>query len=384
MRHPLLSATVTAGLVLALTGCAPGVSSPTTTAAIGKVDLSDVCPATIVVQTDWNPSAEHGFTYEMLGPDPVIDKSALSVKGPLYAHGEYTGVNIEIRAGGPAVGYQTVESQLYADPSITLGYVQTDGQIMASDQLPTVSVMAPLEVSPQIIMWDPATYPDITRIEQLKDTNAMVRYFTGAPFMEYLVQSGQLRREQTDGSYTGTPANFVAAGGKDAQQGFASSEPYLYEKEIADWGKPVAYQLVSDAGYENYTGTMAVRADALPELDACLTKLVPVMQQAEVDFYADPEPVLDLIVKAVDTYDDGIVYTRGAAEFGTTSVLADGLVSNGDNSTIGDFDDDRMKRFFSVVAPIASAVGSPPADGLTADDLYTNRFIDPSIGLPTP
>ena len=46
--------------------------------------------------------------------------------------------------------------------------------------------------------------------------------------MEYLTGSGQLRPDQIDGTYDGTPANFVAAQGKDAQQGFATDEPYVY------------------------------------------------------------------------------------------------------------------------------------------------------------
>lgn len=379
----LLGTTAVAGLALLTAGCsAAAPASTATSAAIGAVDLSADCPATVVVQTDWNPSSEHGHLYEMLGPDPVIDSSNKSVSGPLYSGGEYTGVQLEIRAGGPAIGFQSVSSQLYADPSITLGYVQTDGQILASAEQPTVSVMAPLEVSPQIIMWDPATYPDATSIADIGKTDAVVRYYGGAPYMEYLIQSGLIAAQNADGGYDGTPAAFIASGGKDAQQGFASSEPYLYENEIEAWDKPVAYQLVADAGYPNYTATMSVRADALDELDGCLAKLVPVMQQAEVDFYADPEPVLDLILDAVDAYDTGIVYTRGAAEFGVSSALADGLVSNGDDGTIGDFDPERMQRMLDIVGPIAVAAGSAPADGLTAEQLYTNDYIDPSIGLP--
>jgi hypothetical protein len=373
-------------LVTVAAGCASaGTADPSTSTdapAIGAIDLSEDCPSTIVVQTDWNPSSEHGHLYEMLGPDPVIDASSMSVSGPLYSGGEYTGVDLEIRAGGPAIGFQSVSSQMYADPSITLGYVQTDGQIFASADQPTVSVMAPLDVSPQIIMWDPATYPDVKTIADLGKTDAVVRYYGGAPFMEYLIDSGAVRADKADGGYDGTPASFIASDGKDAQQGFASSEPYLYENEIAEWDRPVAYQLVADAGYPNYTATMSVRSDDLESLDACLTKLVPVMQQAEVDFYADPAPVVDLILDAVDAYDNGIVYTRGAAEYGVSSVIDDGLVSNGADGAIGDFDPDRMQRMLDIVSGIAASSGTEIAPGITADDLFTNAYIDPTIGLP--
>jgi hypothetical protein len=387
-KHVRILSTLTSGAVLVVvaTGCASpssaGSAGATDAPEIGAVNLSDACPSTIVVQTDWNPSSEHGHLYEMLGPDPVIDASSMTVSGGLYSGGEYTGVDLEIRAGGPAIGFQSVSTQLYADPAITLGYVQTDGQIFASADQPTVSVMAPLEVSPQIIMWDPASYPDVETIADLGKTDAVVRYYGGAPFMDYLIDSGSVRADKADGGYDGTPASFVASDGKDAQQGFASSEPYLYENEIAEWGKPVAYELVADAGYPNYTATMSVRTGDLGSLDACLTKLVPVMQQAEVDFYSDPSPVVDLILDAVDAYDNGIVYTRGAAEFGVSSVIADGLVSNGDDGAIGDFDPERMQRMLDIVTDMAAASGTDIEPGLTADDLYTNTYIDPAIGLP--
>ncbi|ALJ22177.1 glycerol-3-phosphate dehydrogenase/oxidase [Microbacterium sp. No. 7] len=382
--------TATAGAIvlgLLAAGCSsPAPEPPTTTepatGRIGPIDLSSVCPSPIVVQTDWNPTSEHGHLYQMLGDDPAIDTRKKAVTGPLVAAGGYTGVELEIRAGGPAIGFQTVSSQMYQDQDITLGYVQTDGQIVASATLPTVAVMAPLEVSPQIIMWDPETYPDATTIADIGKTDAVVRYYAGSPYMEYLIGAGLLQRDRTDGGYDGTPATFVASGGADAQQGFSSSEPYIYEHEIAQWARPVAYQLVADAGYPNYTAALAVRADALAELDACLTLLVPVMQQALVDFYAQPEPVIDLILEAVEAYDNGIVYTRGSAEFGVSSVIEDGVVSNGADDAVGDFDPARVEELLGIVRPIAVDAGLTPAEGLTAADLYTNAYIDPAIGLP--
>ena len=125
-------------------------------------------------------------------------------------------------------------------------------------------------------MWDPATYPDVKTIADLKATGAIVRVFGGTSYVEYLVDSGQLDRKQIDEGYDGTPANFVAAQGKDAQQGFASAEPYIYENEVEDWGKPVAFQLIHDAGWKIYAGAMSVRTDKLEELSPCLEKLVPV------------------------------------------------------------------------------------------------------------
>jgi hypothetical protein len=39
---------------------------------------------------------------------------------------------------------------------------------------------------------------------------------------------------------------------KVAQAGFATSEPYIYQHEVKQWGKPVKYALVNEAGYPFY------------------------------------------------------------------------------------------------------------------------------------
>ena len=380
------------GLGLALTGCGGATeagggaaTSPAgaTGAASGRaVDLAAVCPSRIVIQTDWNPESEHGHLYEMLGPDPVIDAANKSVSGPLYAKGAPTGVDLEIRSGGPAIGFQTVTSQMYTDRSITLGYVNTDEAIQLSAKMPTTAVFAPLDINPQMIMWDPKTYPQVKTIADLKATGATVRYFGGSAWMEYLVGKGVLSRDQLDGSYDGTPANFVAAGGKDAQQGFASAEPYIYEHEVPAWGKPVAYQLIHDAGWQIYQAAVSVRTGDLEKLSGCLAKLVPVMQQAEVDFFADPAPVEKLILSLVKEYDTGWVYSQGVADYSVKTMRDLKLAGNGPNDTIGDFDAARVAKIFDVAVPLFTRLGNTPAKGLTVDDIYTNRFIDTSIGMP--
>lgn len=384
MRSTARSALAVAGVfatIAALSACSTPEPEPTSDAPIGAIDLSSACPAEIGIQTDWNPESEHGHLYELLGPDPVIDAGAKSVTGPLYSSGEYTGISVTIQSGGPAIGFQTVSSQLYANPDITLGYVSTDEAISVSDETPSVAVFAPLEKNPQMIMWDPATYPDVETIADLGKTPAIVRYFGGAAYMDYLTGSGILPLANVDGSYDGTPANFVAAGGKDGQQGFASAEPYIYENEVEDWDKPVAFELVHDAGFPTYAAALSVKTDRLEELTPCLELLVPVLQQAEVDYFADPTAANDLILQLVDEYDTGWVYSQGVADFSFSAMQDLGLVGNGDNETIGDFDPERVQTMFDITTPIYEEQGNAIADGLTPEDLYTNDFIDESIGF---
>ena len=78
----------------------------------------------------------------MVGDGYTVDTGKFRVTGPLVSKGEDTGVKIEIRAGGPAIGFQSVTSQLYADPDIMLGYVSTDEAIQNSGEFPTKAVVA--------------------------------------------------------------------------------------------------------------------------------------------------------------------------------------------------------------------------------------------------
>lgn len=354
------------------------------TAGTGGVDLSEVCPDTVVVQTDWNPEAEHGHLYELVGEEYEIDADQKSVTGDLQYGGEPTGVQIEIRAGGPAIGFQAVPSQMYQDPSIHLGYVNTDEAVQFSTEFPTTHVFAENDKSPQMIMWDPETY-DVETIEELgaelEANGGVLRYFGGASYMEYLIGAGIVPEAVTDGSYDGTPANFVAAQGKDAQQGFASAEPYIYENEVEAWGKPIGLQLIHDTGYPIYAQAISVRTGELEELSGCLAELVPVMQQALVDYVGDPTETNELVVELVDEYANGWVYSTEVGEFAVEQMQELEIVTNGENDTVGDMDEARVQEVMDIVTPIFTEAGQPPAEGLTPADLFTNEFLDPSIGF---
>ncbi|GHE07497.1 nitrate ABC transporter substrate-binding protein [Klenkia taihuensis] len=377
----------TAVLALSLAACGSDDGGSAAAGPSGEVGSNDLaaagCPSTIVVQTDWNPESEHGGLYESLGDDYVVDAGSKSVTGTLIdSEGESTGVTLEIRAGGPAIGFQTVTSQMYADTDITMGYIATDEAIQLSDTQPTTAVLAPLEKSPTMIMWDPSTYPDVESIADLGSEGVTVRYFEGSAYMAYLTGAGVLNTDQVDGSYDGTPSGFVAAAGEVAQQGFASAEPYIYKNEVEAWGKDVSYQLVYDAGFQPYQSSISVRSGDLDSMSDCLTALVPLMQQADVDYLEDPARVNDIILDLVQQYDTGWVYSQGVADYSVETQKELGLVGNGPDDVHGNFDTDRVETLIEQTTPIFTEQGTPPTDGLTADDLVSNEFIDDSIGVP--
>ncbi len=369
---------------LSVAGCqsAPPASNvgPSLTPGSGGLDLAAVCPANVVIQAAWTPEAEHGALYHLLGENYTIDAASKKVSGNLVAQGKDTGVKVEIRAGGPAIGFQNAGAQMYADPSILLGQVATDDAIGLSAKQPVVAVMAPFDIAPYMIMWDPAANPSFNSIVDIGKTNTKVLYFNGATYMDYLLGSGILKRNQVDGSYDGSPTRYLSEQGKVAQQGFATNEPFIYEKAIPNWKKPVKFQLIHDTGYPIYPEALVVRADKRAEHAACLKKLIPIIQKSQVEYVKEPAATNDLIVKLNSEY-KGFAYPKEQASFSVEQQLKLKIVGNGANATLGDFDVDRIKRVISIVGPIYSGQRKEVKGGLVPQDLVTNEFIDPSIGL---
>jgi hypothetical protein len=372
-------------LALALAaGCSRTASggSAAPAAANQQVNLKGVCPDPVVVQTPWVPQAEHGALYQLLGPGHKLDTAHKRVTGPLVTHGgKATGVRIQLRAGGPAVGFQSAAQTMYLDPEITLGEVATDDAIAASARQPVTAVMAPFELAPYMLMWDPKVHPQFHTISDIGQTNTKVLYYKSATYMDYLLGSGILRRGQVDGSFDGSPAAFVASGGTIAQQGFATNEPYLFTHLLPNWHRPVAFQLINDTGYPIYPEAVVVRADKKQQLAPCLKRLVPMLQQAQVDYLAHPGPVNKLVVDLNNKYKVGFPYTLGQAEFSAAQQRKLGIVGNGPDRTLGNFDLRRIQRVIDIVVPIFAGRRQPVKPGLRPEDLATNQFIDPSVGL---
>ncbi|MCT9079261.1 hypothetical protein [Streptomyces fulvoviolaceus] len=380
-----LVAGLSASLLLAATGCGAGA----TTAAGSSADLKPapaaqrldkVCPATVVVQADWEPEAEHGPIYNLVGPGYTVDTDKKRVTGPLVLGGKDTGVKIQVRAGGSAVGYQTPASQMYIDQSITLGMVTTDSAIQSAGKQPVTAVAALMKKSPQVLMWDPETHPDWKTVADIGKSGAKVVYRDGEVFAPMLVAKGLIKKSQLDGSYDSAPSRFVADP-SIAQQGFATAEPYLYEHEVAAWKKPVKFQLLSDVGYTVYPEALSVRTGALKKLSPCLKKLVPVIQQSAADFAAAPDTAVTLIDDIVKQYGTSWVYSKGTGQYAAKEMVELGILGNEADGSIASFDKTRVTDSLKTFGPILTESGVKIPAGLSADDLVTNEFIDTEIGM---
>ena len=355
----------------------PSTAAPA--ASGGPHDLRGVCPSTLVFQTAWLPNIESfGAVYSLLGPNPKVDNGKKRVTAPLTARGKDTGVQLELRAGGPAVGYIQSTAQLYTDPSITFAVPSGfDEVIQLSKTQPTLAVLALVDIDPQMIMWDSQKYPDFHTIVDIGQTETKVLYFGGDTYMEYLTGSGILQKSQVDGSFDGSPARFVAERGEIAQSGYATGEPYIFEKETKQWAKPIKFQLIYDTGYPNYGPSVTIRTKDKDKLAPCLKKLMPIIQQAQVDLLAKPDPVIALTVKLNEEYKTGVPYSMGVANFAAGQVKRLGLTGNGApaDGVVGNYNESRVQRLIDIVEPIFAAQSKPIKDGLKPSDVVTNEFL---------
>jgi hypothetical protein len=393
----LVAATLALGLVATACGGDDDAATTTTTAAptdtettdpddtgdngdtgdTGEVaSLADVCPSPVVIQTDWFPEAEHGALYELIGEGYTIDTNNRVVRGPMVSQGQEVGVEVEVRTGGPAIGFSDPRTQMYTDDSIHLAYSTMDAQAIGWEAAPVISVMAPLDKNPQIIMWDPEVWPEVETIADVGEAGMTVNVFGGGGFSDVFVAQGIWSADQVDPSYDGSPARFIAEG-NIAQQGFASAEPYNYEFVFEDFGRAPRFQLLHDAGYVAYSQTLGVRPDRLEELRPCLTELIPIIQQAAVDFPNDPDRANAIIIETVEAYNDFWVYDEGIANYAVETMLELGLMGNGPDGVMGSMEEDRVQK---VIDDIRAAGISVP-DDLVASDMFTNEFLDTSIGL---
>jgi hypothetical protein len=270
---------------------------------------------------------------------------------------------------------------MYSDPSIHLGYVATDEAVQFSAKQPTTAVFAQMDISPLAIMWSPEKHPAFNIIADIGQSDTEVLYTKGLSYMEFLVGSGILKESQLNGSYDGSPALFVQSGGEAALQGFATSEPYLYQHEIKQWGKPLKFQLVNDAGFPVYFSSVSVRADDKAKLAPCLKKLVPILQRSQADFIAKPDHAINVILDLVKQYNTGWQYSKGLAEYSAKALKQEGIVGDGSNGYIGDFDMGRVQKVLQIMGPILAARKQTVKEGLKPEEIATNEFIDTKISL---
>jgi hypothetical protein len=339
-------------------------------------DLSEVCFSPIIVQTDWYPQAEHGGIYELLGSEYTVDAERGATIGPLIFRGVDTGVDLEIRAGGPFIESPVV-TEMFLDGSIMFGYVGTDVAVSRFTETPTLAVFNGLSVNPQVILWNKALHPGVVTIADVAKQVSAVSVFGDRPFMRFFVENGVVPADKVDSNYKGS---LMLATDDIAHQGFATSEPFRYQN-LESGPVEVGYQLIHEAGWTSYPQNLAINKLRLEALRPCLAKLVPMMQHAQIDFVTSPDRTVNTILDVVTQLNTSWTQSAELAAYAIETMKTLGIVANGKTATFGDFESPRIDEFIDAAIPIFRSQGLTIPD-LTANDLATNEFLDPTISLP--
>lgn len=371
------------GVVLLAASCSDDAADDVDAAPTSEVDADDVavdllsvCPERIVIQSSWFPEPEHGGIYQLIGDEGTADADSGSFSGPMVADPRVT---LEVRAGGPYLGNQTTVATMYSDPDILLGMVDTDEQVLLFADQPTVSVVAPLERDPQILLWN-ADELEFDDFADIGESGAPVLYFEGSHYVDFLVGEGLLRADQIDPSFDGSPSRMISEGDV-VQQGYATQEPFVIENEVEEFDGSIDYLLVDETGYARYSGNLAARPESVEEEADCLAELVPLLQQGSVDFASSPDRVNQMILGVLEELDSFFRLTEASVAYTAETMVELGIVGDGPDATHGNLDEARIAETIEQVRPGFEEQGVTIDPDLSAEDLMTNEFIEPSISF---
>ena len=317
------------------------------------------CPANLVIQTDWWPEIEHGGAYQLIGAGGTVDTDRFRYSGPIQERYAVGGVEtVEIRAGGDAIGGQPALGQLLISDDVYIAFANLS-DLIAKTAIDATAVMASLDISPQMIQWDPSRYAfSANRPQELAKSGLPILYFEGDAYMESLVGAGIIAADQLDPSYTGAPDRWLIADGDVLQTGFATNEIFRYEQEYA------------------------VESSRIDAEESCLEALVPVLQQAWVDFLIEPGATGQALIDMNASFDTYWTLSAELNQRGVEIMEETGIAGNGSDGIYGSFDLARVQTLIALAGPIFRDRGIDVPEDLEPTDVVTNRFIDPSISGP--
>lgn len=348
-----------------------GTAAPSTAA---NASLSGICPDPLVIQSSWFPEVQHFSEYTLIGPNGKIDAKKGSYSG------EVAGITVEVRAGGPFVGYQPPTALMYQHSDIFIATSRTDDQYLSSGKTPTVAVLAPLQYTPLGLLWDPRHY-NFTTPADVAGSGAKVLAALKNASADFLTAKGYVKESQWSFGWDGSPGRLVASDGKVALFDYADQDTYNFEHQIDQWGKPLDFKLIKDMGYNTYDSILVVKPETIQSHADCLKALIPMIQQADVDYLKNPGPINEAMTKFSDAIHGPTKLTEGLNNWVQKFDEEHGVISNGTDGTFGSFDVDRVTQFMSDLQPILQMENIKPKPGLTAPDLVTNEFLDPKIHM---
>ena len=124
----------------------------------------------------------------------------------------------------------------------------------------------------------------------------------------------------------------------------------------------------------------SVRADRLEELSPCLELLVPMLAQAWVDFFADPDPIANALISLNAEYNTYWELSTGINDK-AKEMFADGIMANSPDGTYCSMDEGRVNGLIEILKPTFDNRGIEYPDDLSAATVVDNSFCAGAPGL---
>jgi NitT/TauT family transport system substrate-binding protein len=275
--------------------------------------------------TDWKAQAELGGYYQAV------------------ATGEYAkrGLDVTLIPGGPGVNVP----QLLATGAVDVGVGSNSFIVLnlAREKIPVRAVAAFMDKDPQVLIAHPGQ--GINSIADMKGRPILLSDASVTAFWVWLKAKHGFTDDQVR-KYNYSAAPFLADQ-RVIQQGYATSEPYLIEKESGV--KPAVF-LLADDGYPAYASFALVPDSLIARNPAAVKAFVEATAAGWTSYlYGDPASGDALIRK------DNPEMTQDLLDQARDKMRAYGIVPR---AKVGDMTDARWAEFFKV----ASEQGVYPKD----------------------
>lgn len=311
-------------------GCDSAKPAPKKQSADGK-ELQSV-----KLMLNWFPEAEHGGFY------------AAKVHGIF----EKYGLDVEIRAGGPAA---PVHSELLTG-RVEFAIGNGDDVLLFRQQkADIVALMAPIQNSPRCIM--------VHEDAPIKDLTQLAGYTllagAGQPFRTFMEHKGLLKDVKIVG-YDGKLANFIVDK-KVITQGYNFSEPFVAKQQ----GVQTRSLMVSEIGFNPYVSCLIATREYVGKNQDLVGRMVIACREGWQKYLEDPKATNDLILKL-----NSQGMTAEALAFGADAIKPLCLPAGMDASKLGTMTLERWKTLSDQFVEI----GLAEAANIQPDKVFIDEF----------
>ncbi|HAJ45265.1 MAG TPA: nitrate ABC transporter substrate-binding protein [Alphaproteobacteria bacterium] len=279
-------------------------------------------PVKINFVTDWRAQAEHGGYYQAIA------------KG-LYAK---RGLAVTLRSGGASVNPPQLIAAGAADFVIASNSFQVLDLAAAGADVQAVAAI--FQKDPQVLLTHPRT--DIKSLADMKGKPILISDATIASWWKWTeakfgFQGTQIRK------YTFNLAPFLTDP-KAIVQGYASSEPFLIEKEGKF--KPLVFML-ADYGFPGYGNLILARGKDIRERPQIVRDFVAASLEGWASYLQDDPSAANVLIKK-----DNPEMGDDLLAFGRKQLVDQGIILSGDAMTqgIGVMTAKRWQDFHAVMA----------------------------------